>query len=514
MHGFAERALRGRIVGALVVAGWLVVWQFASALLGQPLILPGPVEVARALAGLLGTAGFWGKVGFSFARIAGGCALAYVCAGALAALAHRSRAVRAVLAPPMLACKATPVACVVVLLLMWLGAANVSFAAVFIMALPGVYFAALEGLGHVDEGLSELLLVMGVRGLRRFLVLTWRGVLPFLVAASEVVVGMAWKAGVAAELIGTPLGSIGERIYQAKLLLDTAGLFAWTVAVVALATLCERAVLAALRASGPWAIRRAVALRSRGQERDAAPERLLVRGLALPHGAAGGHPVTLDVPAAGRLCVMGPSGEGKTTLLRVLCGLDDPFGDGSPGGQRGMRHGTRGHGTRDGALGHGTQKNRPKRAQGGQGPDGPAFVVSAAVAMEFQDARLVEDASAFQNVALTAAPWRGNGELRALLAKAVPGINADAPVSSLSGGQRRRVELVRALASPGSLVLLDEPFAGLDERAHEEACALIASELRGRTLVVATHDARDAGLLGARAYHLDNDYEGGPSHEN
>lgn len=150
---------------------------------------------------------------------------------------------------------------------------------------------------------------------------------------------------------------------------------------------------------------------------------------------------------------MAPSGTGKTTLLRTLAGLE-----------------------------------RPVRGRV-EGPD--------CISAEFQDARLVERASALQNVALTAGEGIGPDEMRGLLERLVPGIDADAPVCALSGGQRRRVELARALVAPGDSVLLDEPFAGLDTVACDLACDVIADELRGRSLIVATHDARDAGRLGA-----------------
>ena len=123
-----------------------------------------------------------------------------------------------------------------VLLLIWVGSREVSGIAVFLMAFPALYLATVEGLGQVDEKLGQMLSVFGVGPVRRLLAHTWPSLLPYLVATSRNACGMAWKAGVAAELIGTPLGSMGERIYQAKILLETADLFAWTVIVVAVIT--------------------------------------------------------------------------------------------------------------------------------------------------------------------------------------------------------------------------------------------------------------------------------------
>ena len=441
------------VVRVAAVALWLAVWQLASLLVAQPLILPGPAGVASSLLGLVTSGAFWGKVGFSAARILGGMLAAYVLALVLATLSHASTAVRVLVHVPLAAIKSTPVVCVVVLLLIWLGSANVSVAAVFLMALPGVYFPVLEGLDQIAGGLDEVFSLHGVRGAARVLGCAWPQVLPYVIAASETVVGMSWKAGVAAELIGVPAGSIGERIYQAKLLLDTADLFAWTIAVIALASVCERVFLRLVRASGSAAVRVAAIIHlhpagTRG-ERPRGAWRL--RAVTLAHGVS--NPIDACVPDGGRLCVMAPSGSGKTTLLRTLVGLERPVSG--------------------------------------------SFEGPASLSIELQDARLVEGASALCNVALTAGEGLGVDELRELLERLVPGIDVDAAVSELSGGQRRRVELARALVAPGDSVLLDEPFAGLDDAARDLACAVIADELRGRSLIVATHDAVCASRLEA-----------------
>ena len=180
-------------------------------------ILAGPLDAARSLVHLIPEPEFWGHIGFSLARIALGTAAGYVLAIALAACrpcvargAHPHR-------PALSAIKSTPVACVVVVLLIWFGSRNVSAIAVFLLVLPGVYFPVLKGLDQLDPAREELFWLYRARWGVRLLAHVVPGVLPYLVSASATVLSMSWKAGVAAELIGVPDGSIGERIYQAKL---------------------------------------------------------------------------------------------------------------------------------------------------------------------------------------------------------------------------------------------------------------------------------------------------------
>ena len=443
------------------VAFWLVVWQVASAWLAQPLILPGPVEVVRAFWSVVSGAGFWAKVGFSATRILGGLALAYVVACPLAFAASRVPVVSALLKPPLVAIKATPVACVVVLLLIWLGASNVSLVAVLLMALPGLYFAFVTGFSQASPALDELLRVHGVKGVRRALAFVWPEAQPFVLSASQATIGMAWKAGVAAELIGSPLGSIGERIYQAKLLLDTPELFSWTLVVIALASLSELALLELVRASESASFSLALKLGRHWGTREPsprAPEGCSASGVVLAHSAAQRRALSLTVSPGTRLCVMGRSGLGKTTLLRTLAGLEAP--------QRG-------------------EVSSPRR-----------------LSFEFQETRVFGSRTPLENLVLVAGEGWSEQRLQALLREAIPDLDECLPAQSLSGGQLRRLELVRALVAPGACVMLDEPFAGLDEATHRAMCALALRELDGRTLVVATHDARDAEWLDALVYHL------------
>lgn len=430
-------------VGA-VAAFWLAVWVFVAALVAQPLILPGPGAVVVALLRLVCDAGTWAILAGSGARILGGLALAAVCGGLLAGISSRSRAFARLVAPALSFVKATPVACVVVLLLIWLGSARVSIAAVFLMALPGVYFSLVEGLTQADKPLEQMFRLHGVRGWRLFCAHIWREVLPFVLSCARAVIGMSWKAGVAAELIGMAVGTVGERIYQAKLLIETADLLAWTVLVVMASWACERVLVWLLRASGPAAWRAAVlshgrGLRGRAGAADVAELALAVGDRAPWAPALDG--LVLNVPAGGRICVMGTSGVGKSTLLALAAGECAPC------------------------------------------------------SMVFQDVRLVEGASALDNVLVCADARVDASSAAALLRLLVPGVDVHARVAEISGGQRRRVEIARALLCPGGAVILDEPFTGLDTAARDACAEVVLDLLVGRMLLLATHDAVDAQAL-------------------
>ena len=92
--------------------------------------------------------------------------------------------------------------------------------------------------------------------------------------------------------------------------------------------------------------------------------------------------------------------------------------------------------------------------------------------------------------------------LRALRETGLEGETLEKPASQLSGGQKRRAAVVRAMLAGGGAVLLDEPFKGLDERARSETAAFVKANRNGRTLLCITHEESDAALLGAQVVRL------------
>ena len=164
--------------------------------------------------------------------------------------------------------------------------------------------------------------------------------------------------------------------------------------------------------------------------------------------------VTLSFPAGSVTCISGPSGRGKTTLLRCIAGLET--------------------------------------AESGRVEDAPS-----PMAMVFQEDRLCDGLTAVDNVRLVTGGAMTSEEIRAQLTELGLGGCLTRPVSELSGGQRRRVAIARAVCAGPKLLLLDEPFKGLDGDARREAAAYIRRHVPNALVLCVTHERGDAAALRA-----------------
>ncbi len=166
----------------------------------------------------------------------------------------------------------------------------------------------------------------------------------------------------------------------------------------------------------------------------------------------------------GIYCLMGPSGMGKTTLLRILMDLENPD-----------RGDVEGLGRND-------------------------------IAVMFQENRLLEWMDAVDNIAVMRNGIRDKKlkcEIEENLKSILPADCLHQPVAQLSGGMKRRVALARAMSYPSKLIILDEPFTGLDRSTKLEVIDYILRMRQNRILLVATHGAEDAAMLGAKVIRLE-----------
>ena len=162
-------------------------------------------------------------------------------------LSSRLWIIETLLRPITVVIKATPVASFIILVLLWFSSKNLSVIISMLMVFPVIYLNTLEGIKSTDQKLIEMAKVFRMPLLKRILYIYLPSVIPFFVSACSVSLGLCWKSGIAAEVIGIPDGSIGELLYSAKIYLQTAELLAWTVIIVVISVLFEKLFMALLR---------------------------------------------------------------------------------------------------------------------------------------------------------------------------------------------------------------------------------------------------------------------------
>lgn len=218
----------------------LCIWQGAAMLLDKKILLASPLSVLLRLFTIWRETGFLRSAAFSFIRIAGGFLIAFVIGFILAVCAGRSSMVETLLSPLMATVKSVPVASFIIIALIWLSSSQLSVFISFLMVLPIIYNNCLAGIKSIDKKMLEMADVFRLSFGKRFLFIWLPSIKPHIFSASRTALGIAWKSGIAAEVIGIPAGSIGEKLYEAKAYLNTVDLFAWTVIIVALSFLFEK----------------------------------------------------------------------------------------------------------------------------------------------------------------------------------------------------------------------------------------------------------------------------------
>lgn len=234
----------------LVILFWLIVWQVVAMLVNKPVLFASPIETVKALFAQLPKKTFWQAAFSSLLRIAAGFFLALLFGLLIGAAAWRWAPLRSLLSPLLTFMKSVPVASFIILILVWFGSDNLAIIVSAIIVFPLIYFAMVNGLANTDRSLLEMAKVFRVSPARTAWGIYRPAVMPYLLNTCSSALGMCWKAGLAAEVIGTPLHSIGAQLYDAKLYMNTADIFAWTLVVLVLSLVFEKIVLHLLRKIG------------------------------------------------------------------------------------------------------------------------------------------------------------------------------------------------------------------------------------------------------------------------
>ena len=243
-----KRALRALLALAFWLAVWMAaVWRLQQQGMAQALILPDPLTVVRRLGELAATAPFWQTVALSLGRVLLGLVWGAALGAVLAALSCASQWLDAVIAPAVRVIRATPVASFILLVLLWTRRETVPVVIAALMVLPVMWGNVAQGIRQTDPKLLELARAYRFSRAKTARLVVLPSVRPYVLSALTTSLGLAWKAGVAAEALCLPEVAIGTRIYTTKYYLETPDLFAWTLTVIVLSMALEWALTALVR---------------------------------------------------------------------------------------------------------------------------------------------------------------------------------------------------------------------------------------------------------------------------
>lgn len=235
-----DNSLSKRIITKTAAAlFWVAVWAFAYIYVQQDLLIASPVNVIVRLSELVRELSFWRTVLYSMGRIMLGYVLGVVAAVILAIGAGFSAPVREITKPFIGVVRATPVASFIILALVWMKTGNVPTFISFLMVLPIVWTNLMEGISQVDKSLLETAAVFELSKKQILKKIYLPSSLPYFTAGCTAGLGLAWKAGIAAEVLAVPKNSIGLMLYDSKIYLETVDLFAWTLTVILLSLVLE-----------------------------------------------------------------------------------------------------------------------------------------------------------------------------------------------------------------------------------------------------------------------------------
>lgn len=232
---------------AAILLFWLVLWHGLSLFVHNQILLVGPLDTLQALSEQIASPSFWRAIWFSFGRIGLGFFLAFFAGVLTGSLAFLRPLIGDFLSPAIQLMKSVPVASFVILALIWAGSENLSVFISFIVVYPVIHVNTVTGLSQADRRLLEMAQVFQVPGWKRALYIYRISLYPYLESGLKTALGMGFKSGIAAEVIGVPGNSIGEGLYMAKIYLSTAELFAWTLTIIIISAVFERLFLLVLR---------------------------------------------------------------------------------------------------------------------------------------------------------------------------------------------------------------------------------------------------------------------------
>lgn len=239
-----------KISNAILVAiFWLGVWHLCALWVDSDLLIAAPMSVFKILCKKISTFSFWQTIFYTFMRIIIGFLFAIIIAIPMAILCEKFSTIKLLFSPIISIIRSTPVASFILFLLVWCKNKNVPIIIVFLMVMPLIWTNITQGIQNTDKKLLEMARVFKFSQIKTIKYIYLPGIKPYFISSILSGVGLAWKSGVAAEVLCTPNNAIGTQIHNAKIYLETPELFAWTITVIFISLIIETTVAYALNKS-------------------------------------------------------------------------------------------------------------------------------------------------------------------------------------------------------------------------------------------------------------------------
>lgn len=453
---------------------WLFVWHFLSLKINSSIFLPSPEATYKALIRIGKRAGFWQTIFNTFSKIAKGFLLALIAGTFSAIISSFVKIIDVLVSPFMRLLKTVPVASFIILALLWVKSDELSVLISFVMVTPVVYINILQSFDNVDNNLLEMADIFDVGLLRRLRFIYVPALVSGFMSACKIGLGFCFKAGIAAEIIGLPFQSIGSELYKSKLYLMTDELFAWTVVIVLMSVFFEGVCIYLLNKLSCIIEKTNISKKAENENKaDKSHKKkgeyeklennniLMIKEITKSYGKQKVlENISFNLNESERICIYGKSGIGKTTLLRIIAGLE--------------------------------------KADSGK------ITFVGKVSMVFQEDRLLENTDVYTNLYCVLGSRFDKAEADMHLKEVGLEGAGNKIVSELSGGMKRRVAIVRCMMKSSEIILLDEPFKGLDTILKDNIIRYVVKYLNGRAVIMVTHDISEAEKIQAEIIEIKN----------
>ncbi len=227
---------------SLIILIWLVIWQVLALVVNNSVLLSGPVDTVRALIELGSASSFYISVGITTGKILLGFLAGMITGSVLSVFSYKVNTVKEFLSPFVSVVKSIPVVSFIIIALIWAGSSNVTMIVSSVIAFPIFYKNLLEGLQVTDPKMLELAGVYQMKTGKKIRYIYLPSISSHIKSAVSLAIGMAFRGGITAEVVGQPLRSIGNGLYRSKINLATSEMLAWTLVAVLAAFLVERLI--------------------------------------------------------------------------------------------------------------------------------------------------------------------------------------------------------------------------------------------------------------------------------